>query len=166
MKPDIEININEIRNAKYEEREEILSFYRCFIGINGCTWTFDYPNYVEIDYDIKHRNLYLMKDEKGIIATISLDDDPIVEKLDVWKLSNAKEIARLGVRKDYQNKGIAKQMIRFAMKEITKRGYQGVRYLVSPHNPIALRAYEKLEFTKAGEIDLYDEHWYCYENVL
>ncbi len=43
---------------------------------------------------------------------------------------------------------------------------KGVHFLVSKTNERAMRSYQKLNFTKCGESDLYGEDWWCYEKAL
>lgn len=43
---------------------------------------------------------------------------------------------------------------------------KGVHFLVSKTNERAMRSYQKLNFKKCGESDLYGEDWWCYEKAL
>ena len=149
--------------ANVDQAEEILSFYHSFIGTEGCTWDENYPGLEHIYMDIDAGHLFLLKDEKGIVATISIDSDEQVDALKNWTIPNAKEAARLAVRKDMQNTGIARKMLLWLMEELKNRGYEGIHFLVSPGNPAALASYEKLSFTNRGTVFLYDHEWYCYE---
>ncbi|MBQ8188887.1 MAG: GNAT family N-acetyltransferase [Lachnospiraceae bacterium] len=152
--------------AEMADAENILQFYHSFIGTEGCTWDEHYPGLEHIHMDINAKNLFLCKDEKGIIATISIDSDEQVDSLKNWTIPNAKEAARLAVRKDMQNIGIARKMLLYLMKELNDRGYEGIHFLVSPGNPAALASYEKLSFENRGTIFLYNHEWYCYEKKL
>lgn len=154
------------RPARSEEAAEILSFYRSFLGAEGCTWSEEYPGAEHVETDIRQENLFLVKDERGIVATISIDSDPLVDALGNWKIANAKEAARLAVRKDMQNAGIAREMLLCLMEELKRRGCQGIHFLVSPGNPAALASYEKLRFHHCGEAYLYDHAWFCYEKEI
>lgn len=152
--------------AENAEEKEILEFYRSFIGTEGCTWSQEYPESEHIRMDMEKRNLFRIKDEKGIVATISIDSDELVDKLPNWTIRDAGEAARLAVRKDMQNSGIAREMLRFLMDEMKQRGYRGIHFLVSPGNPAALASYAKLQFTCCGEAELYDHNWLCYEKEI
>lgn len=149
--------------ANVDQAEEILSFYHSFIGTEGCTWDENYPGLEHIHMDIDAGHLFLLKDEKGIVATISIDSDEQVDLLKNWTIPNAKEAARLAVRKDMQNTGIARKMLLWLMEELKNRGYEGIHFLVSPGNPAALASYEKLSFENRGTVFLYGHEWYCYE---
>ncbi len=149
--------------ASMADAENILHFYHSFIGTEGCTWDENYPGLEHIHMDINAKNLFLLKDDNGIVATISIDSDEQVDSLTNWTIQNAKEAARLAVRKDMQNNGIARKMLLWLMKELKNRGYEGIHFLVSPGNPAALASYEKLSFENRGMVSLYDHEWYCYE---
>ena len=76
------------------------------------------------------------------------------------------ELARLVVKESYQNQGIAKNLLQCGMKELAKRGYRSVHFLVSKTNERALRAYEPLGFDNRGEWFGYEHDWWCYEKSL
>jgi len=152
--------------AGFGEAEEILEFYHGFIGTKGCTWNRDYPAMEHVEMDIGKGNLFLLRDEKGIVATISIDSDASVDTLECWRIKNAAEAARLGVREDMQSRGIARFMLQGLMEVLKDRGYEGIHFLVSPDNPAALASYSKLGFDNIGETFLYEHRWYCYEKRL
>lgn len=151
--------------ARPEETQEILDFYRSFIGQDGCTWSMEYPGPEHISMDIEKENLFLVRDEKGIVATISIDSDDQVDVLPHWTETNAKEAARLGVRTDMQSRGIARKMLLLLMDTLKERGYAGIHFLVSPDNRAALASYQKLNFENRGEVFLYEHAWFCYEKI-
>ena len=75
-----------------------------------------YPGMKEIEFDLGRESLFVMIDgqeinadavrkEDRIIAAISIDDDPQVERLDCWshKLAPGAELSRLAVHPDFQN---------------------------------------------------------------
>lgn len=158
FKKAMEIDINEIS-----------ALYSAAIGTDGCTWSLDYPNSEITKGDYERGDLFCIKTEKGeIVGAISVDDDKEVEGLSCWskELEPAAELARLVVKREFQNKGIARMLLAGAMDVLRERGYQGVHFLVSPGNEKALRSYAKLQFTHCGDCDLYNHHWYCYEKTL
>ena len=152
-----------------KDKQEMLSLYRSMIGSQGCTWTMDYPNEEILDNDFKRQAIFVIKNEKNeIIGAISIDDDSQVDGLTCWSdsLKPAAELARLAIKDAYQNQGLARFMIQSVMKELKKRNYKSVRFLVSKTNVRALRSYAKLNFEKKGESNLYGENWWCYEKEL
>lgn len=155
--------------AQPEDEEAVMSLYHAMIGTEGCTWDREYPNVEGFSSDVADERLFCLREETGsLIAVISIDKDPLVEALPVWTRTDrpAGELARLAVRADYQNRGIARRMILAAMEVLRLRGYGSARYLVSKTHAKALASYAKLEFICAGESDLYGHEWYCYEKMI
>jgi ribosomal protein S18 acetylase RimI-like enzyme len=155
--------------ATREDAREITALYRNAIGSPGCTWSASYPNADITRGDLNRQALFCLKNEADeIIGAISIDDDALVEALDCWEEAwkPGAELARLVVREEYQNQGVARQLIRCAMEELACRGYRSVHFLVSKTHQRALRSYEKLNFTLRGETELYDTLFLCYEKQL
>ena len=110
-----------------------------------------------------------MKDEKGeIVASISIDEDEAVKKLTCWRddLQPGGELARLAVHPDLQNKGIAREMLKHGMRELKKRGYKSVHFLVNKENKKALRSYAAFQFPVVGECEMFGQPFFCYESKL
>ena len=155
--------------AKEEDKELILKLYREAIGSEGCTWSMEYPNESNIENDFKRDALLCLKDCEGeIVGAVSIDDDRLVEELTCWdrELKPAAELARLVVKEDCRNQGIARVLLKSAMDELRQRGYKAVHFLVSKTNYRALNSYAKLDFVKKGDSDLFGENWWCYEKRI
>lgn len=158
--------VKELDIARDGDEQAILDFYHSFIGSEGCTWNEWYPAMEHVRMDMEKKNLFIIKDAEGIVATISIDSDDQVDALENWTIANSKEAARLAVRKDMQGKGIARDMLTLLMKELKKRGYEGIHFLVSPENPAALASYRKLDFENRGLVHMYEQNWFCYEKRI
>lgn len=160
--------MRKLEQISKQDKDEILALYRSFIGWEGCTWTQDYPDSSTFEMDTDSNNLFGIRENNKIIAVISIDQDDLVTKLDCWNsdIGRTAEISRLAVAADYQNQGIAGEMIKQLCLILEQRGFRGVHYLVYPYNKRALAAYSKLDFELAGESDLYGHHWFCYEKNL
>lgn len=155
--------------AERSDAGEILSLYKSVMGTEGCTWDETYPSTETIEKDFSNDALFVLKDkEEKIAGAISIDEDTEVNALTCWseQLEPAAELARLVIREDMQNHGLALIMIKNTMEELKQRGIKGVHFLVSKTNEKAIRSYRKLNFTKCGESDLYGENWWCYEKAL
>lgn len=157
--------------ALLSDKAEIMKIYRDSMDQEGCTWSVDYPNETIYEDDVKRDAVFCLKNEEGmIVGAISVDEDDAVDRLDnwTWKSRNKRsgEIARLAVKMEYQNRGLAKRLFREVMDVLRIRGYDGVHLLVSPGNTAALRAYQKLNFRYAGQADALGRRWYCYEGDL
>jgi ribosomal protein S18 acetylase RimI-like enzyme len=161
-----------INAATENDINDILKLYHLAIGSEGCTWSEEYPNATILRDDFLRNALFCGKKEDGeIISAISIDADAVVDALPNWSNNSAgtgvaAELARLVVREDYQNRGIARQMIRYMMTELTTRGYDYVHFLVSQSNERALRSYAKLQYENRGEAELFGVTWWCYEHRL
>lgn len=152
--------------AREDDLEFISSLYKKAIGSVGCTWSEEYPSKEHTLGDLKRGDLFCLKTENGeIIGAISVDDDKQVENLPCWS-ENGAELARLVVKEEYQNQGVAGKLLKEAMEVLKERGYDYIHFLVSKHHTKALRAYEKLQFQNVGESDLYAGDWWCYEKKL
>lgn len=103
-----------------------------------------------------------------LMGVISIDDDPEVKALPCWSadLTPVAELSRLGVAIEYQNRGIARILLQEAMAELKELGYKAVHILVAKDNVKALRSYEKLQFTTAGDCELFEHSYWCYEKEL
>lgn len=165
----------EFRRARREEAEEILQLYRSLIGTEYCVWTENYPTEREVEFDLSRNALFCLYERmpepdgrERLMGTISIDDDPEVEALSCWSedLTPVAELSRLGVAVEYQNRGIARILLQEAMAELKSQGYKAVHILVAKDNVKALRSYEKLHFTTAGECELFGHSYWCYEKEL
>ena len=162
------MRMNTIKKAAEEDRNAILKLYRTRL-YGPADWNEYYPNEETIEFDLSRDALFVMKNDAGeLIATISIDEDQEVDSLTVWdeNIAPAGELARLCVREDMQNQGIARRLLQHGMEELKKQGKRSVHFLVCKTNKKALRSYEKLHFDVVGESDLFDEDWWCYEKEL
>lgn len=157
------------QKADRGDKAEILELYHSLVGTECCAWTSDYPGEKDIEGDLFRDGLFCLKDMEGrIVGVISVDQDEEVEKLPCWtkELLPAAELSRLGVRAEYQNRGIARVLLQHGMDELRQRGKKGVHFLVCKTNEKAIRAYSKLDFDVVGECEMYGEEWWCYEHEL
>lgn len=153
-------------SAKEENLPDILALYRAAIGMEGCTWSMEYPNEEILQDDFRRGNLFCMRNQKQeILGVISIDVDEAVAILPCWseELKPAAELARLTVKEEYQNQGIAGLLLQAAMEELVRRGCRGVHFLVSKTNERAIRSYRKLNCEVRGDCQLYGTDWWCYE---
>ena len=165
----------EFRRARREEAEETLQLYRSLsepnivsgqkiIPQNG-KWNLTCR---EMHYFCLYERMPEPDERERLIGTISIDDDPEVEALSCWSedLTPVAELSRLGVAAEYQNHGIARILLQEAMAELKSQGYKAAHILVAKDNVKALRSYEKLHFTTAGECELFGHSYWCYEKEL
>ncbi len=147
----------------------IMELYHSLIGQEGCTWSIDYPDLGIISKDYEAGNLYCLVGEQGeVMAAVSVCDDPDVDNLTCWseECLPAADAMRVAVGSSYQNRGIARKLLLFAMEVLRERGYVGIHFLVSKTNARALASYGKLNFACVGDVQMFDEDWWCYEKKL
>lgn len=158
--------MNRITLAAREDKEEILALYKTML-YGPADWNEHYPNEDTIDFDMSRNALYVMKNELDeIIAAISIDEDEEVDKLPCWSIMPGGELSRLCVRKDMQNHGIAKEMMRYAFDVLKNEGKNSVHILVRTGHTKALSTYAKLGFKTVGECHLFDKDFICMEIKL
>lgn len=158
----------EIKKAINNDVKSILKIYKSLIGYPGCTWSKDYPCLSDIENDLKKESLYIILDKDIIIGVAAAGKDDELEHLECWDktIKNPCDLARIGVIKEYQNKGIAKELVRYIEKDVIKRGFDGIHFMVSKTNPRALALYDRLNYNCCGETSMYDREWLCYEKKL
>lgn len=152
-----------------EDVEEAFLLYRDAIGQPGCVWNDEYPLKSDLEKDAMEHCLFGLKTKDGeIVGAIARDRDPEIDKLACWNkaLSPMAELARLVVKREYQNKGLAPRMITECMKVLKERGLKSVHYLVAVENKRARKSYEKLAFHYVGDTVLWGHDYLCYEKEL
>lgn len=160
--------MNTICEAKQEDKQEILKLYRTML-YGPADWNEYYPNEDTIEFDLSRNALFVMKNTEGeIIAAISIDEDENVDKLACWssELMPGAEISRLCVRKDVQNRGIAKEMMHYVFDILRKEGKKGVHILVKNGHEAAFASYGALGFKIVGECNMFDKDFVCMEIKL
>ena len=157
-----------IENAVADDKDEILKLYKTQLGREFCPWNEDYPTEEEIDFDLSRDALFVMRDDGKIIAAISIDEDENVDRLECWSpdLWPGGELSRLAVSPEYQNRGIAKEMVKKGLSELKKRNYKSLHFLVNKNNLKARNCYSHFPFVKVGECEIYDQPMLCYEMKL
>ncbi len=76
--------------------------------------------------------------------------DDIVGYCGVHNLGGDGEISNVAVDEKYRGKGIAYEMLQFAMNEMRKEGVEAFTLEVRASNTPAIKLYEKLGFSNAG----------------
>lgn len=157
-----------IEMASNNNIAEIIDIYHSLIGKDGCTWDLEYPCIDDVKNDIKKDSLYIVRNDSEIIAVAAAGEDDELESLSCYSKDIKKpcDLARIAVKGNYQNRGIAKYLIGYIEKDVIKRGFDGIHFLVSKTNPHAKAVYDKLNYSCCGECIMYEKDWYCYEKKL
>lgn len=154
-----------IEMAKEKNIEEILNLYHSLLGKDGCNWDSNYPSVNEIINDIDKKSLFVVLDNKKIIAVAAAGKDEELIEVECFKkdIKLPCFLARIGVKTEYQNKGIAKYLIGYIENRMIKHGFDGMHFLVSKTNPHAIAVYDKMNYVCCGECVMYGKDWFCYE---
>lgn len=161
-----------VRKGTMEDMAEVMALYRAHIGEEGVTWDEEYPNEEIFEtWDVGPGNLFCMIDEENggvICAAVSIEDDEGANVFPLWdrSLEPALHFARVCVKKGYEGRGLARQLIGHVLEEMRARGMRGARYLVGRDNLRAQKAYSALHFRCAGEIHFYEHDYLCFEKGL
>jgi ribosomal protein S18 acetylase RimI-like enzyme len=166
----MEVNNGEFkfRLAEQGDEENILRLYRSIVGTEGCTWDEEYPSMINILADIEMKSLYCVIDHTGkIIAAVAAGPFDELNDL-IWdsRMENPCELARIGVHPSFQKSGIASKLLGEVLQDCKRRGYDGMRFLVSKTNYNALALYRKFGFQEVGEVFRYGHDFYCYNKVF
>jgi len=148
--------------ARYDDVPEIVAIYHACVGTPGCTWDDEYPSRESAESDIGSESLYILKKDEQIVAVASAGDFDELGDL-VWTPKRPCELARIGVIPSMQGRGIGTVILEHIMKAMRKKGFDGIRMLVSKTNPAALALYEKNGFERCGEVFRFDIDFYCYQ---
>lgn len=157
-----------VKMAAEKDAEQILRLYRSVMGKDGCTWDLEYPGPEDIQRDIENRSLYVVFHEGRLIAAAAAGEDEELSDLDCYskEMKHPCELARIAVDQSCQNRGIAKGLLGHIEQDVLRRGFDGIRFLVSKTNPHARAVYDAMGYRCCGECVRYDKDWYCYEKLL
>ena len=148
--------------------EEAVALYNSLKNLPGCTWDDEYPNRELILADIASGHLHGAFDGNRLVAVGAALPDEELTHLDCWQIpaQNPCVFSRIGVHVAYQNRGLAKQTVRYMEEEMRLAGYDAARMLVSPANEKALCAYRSCGYQECGSTRMYEEDWLCFEKKL
>lgn len=132
-------------------------------------WDEIYPDEPTICDDIYNGNLYVYIDNNKIKGLIVLNEnqDKQYETLR-WKFNSGAQLVihRLCVDPQYQGKGIAKALLKYAETYGKQNQYTSIRLDAFIHNIKACSMYEKAGYNKTGSVIFRKGDFYCYEKGL
>ena len=114
-----------IEKASAADQAEILALYRSLIGQPGCTWCEEYPDEEIVAEDLRSGSLYCARENGSIVGAVSVEwQDEEIERFDCWSKENepAAYLSRVAVSREMQGRGLAKDLMRYAMAEMKTRG--------------------------------------------
>lgn len=157
-----------IRRGVPGDAGTVYALYRSLIGVPYGTWSEEYPDRELVEEDLRTQEVFVMEGGDRIIAAIVREESDEFDGMAPWypDVRRWAQLSRLGVAKDCQGQGIARQMLACAMEQAKAEGYDAVRFLVGAQNLPAQRAYAGFQFDVCGEADAWGDHWLCYQKRL
>ena len=146
----------------------------CVTGMleNGIDqWDETYPNNEIISEDLNVGTYYVAEMDETIIGGVNIDknQDDTYLSLD-WKDKSDSFLVvhRLGVKEEFWNKKIGKDLMLFTEKLVIERGLKSIRLDTYSGNPKAMEFYRRLGYAELGSIDLKadKEKYYCFEKII
>ena len=164
-----------IRKANKTDLDNIMKMYKsCVTGMlkNGIDqWDDSYPNTEIISEDLNVGTYYLVEMDGTIIGGVNIDknQDDTYLALD-WedKSDSFLVVHRLGVKEEFWNKKIGKDLMLFTEKLVIEKGLKSIRLDTYSGNPKAMEFYKRLGYTEIGTIDLKPDKdkYYCFEKII
>lgn len=134
-------------------------------------WNESYLTAEIFEEDIKSESLYILKDKSNYLGIIAINEEQSPEYQELkWLIEagRALVIHRLAVNPEWQKQGIARQLMDFAEKYATEKGYTSIRLDAFSENPRALNLYERRGYNKVGQVFFPNRElpFYCYEKRI
>ena len=164
-----------IRKANKTDLENIMKMYKsCVTGMlkNGIDqWDDTYPSTDVISEDLNVGTYYVGEIDGTIIGGVNIDknQDDTYLALD-WedKSDSFLVVHRLGVKEEFWNKKIGKDLMLFTEKLVIEKGLKSIRLDTYSGNPKAKEFYRRLGYSELGTIDLKadKDKYYCFEKII
>jgi len=142
------------------------------IGKNIFQWNEKYPSRDIFLSDIEKKNLFILKNNSGIIGCIALSHEKDIEYTDVkWLTKDDKNLYlhRLAVDPKFQKKGIGKLLMDFAEDYARNNKFISVRLDTFSKNERNNRFYKSRKYTKLDDVYFPNQSefpFHCYEKIL
>lgn len=164
-----------IRKAKISDLGNIMIMYKsCVKGMiaNGIDqWDDTYPDIDTINQDLEKQSYYVVEEKGEIIGGINIDQNQDKTYLDIdWedKSDSFLVVHRLGVKEEFWNKKIGKDLMLFTEQLVTEKGLKSIRLDTYSGNPKAMEFYRRLGYRELGSINLKPNknEYYCFEKII
>ena len=142
------------------------------IGKNIFQWNEKYPSKDIFLSDIEKKNLFILKNNSGIIGCIALSHEKDIEYTDVkWLTKDDKNLYlhRLAVDPKFQKKGIGKLLMDFAEDYARNNKFISVRLDTFSKNERNNKFYKSRKYTKLDDVYFPNQSefpFHCYEKIL
>ena len=142
------------------------------IGQNIFQWNEKYPNRDIFLTDIEKKNLFIYKNNSGVIGCVALSYDKDIEYNDIkWLTKDDKNlyVHRLAVDPKYQKKGIGRLLMDFAEDYARDNKLKSVRLDTFSKNERNNRFYKSRKYTQLDDVYFPNQSefpFHCYEKIL
>ena len=150
-----------IRKANKSDLGNIMLMYKsCVKGMLSNyidQWDDTYPNADIISQDLEAMTYYVAEIEGIIIGGINIDQNQDKTYLEIdWedKSNSFLVVHRLGVKEEFWNKKIGKDLMLFTEKLVKERGLKSIRLDTYSGNPKAMEFYRRLGYRRLGPVNL------------
>ncbi len=164
-----------IRKANKTNLDNIMLMYKsCVKGMIANDidqWDETYPNAGVIMEDLIAQTYFVAIENNVIIGGINIDKNQDTTYLDIdWedKSDSFLVVHRLGVKEEFWNKKIGKDLMLFTEKIVTEKGLKSIRLDTYSGNPKAMEFYRRLGYRELGSINLKPNknEYYCFEKII
>ena len=164
-----------IRKVNKTDLDNIMLMYKsCVKGMLANDidqWDDTYPDIETINQDLEKQSYYISEEKGEIIGGINIDQNQDFTYLDInWedKTNSFLVVHRLGVKEEFWNKKIGKDLMIFTEKLVIERGLKSIRLDTYSGNPKAMEFYRRLGYRELGSINLKPNknEYYCFEKII
>jgi len=125
-------------------------------GMGVDQWQKGYPNRTVWQQDIEEKVTYLAVEDEIVLGAFMLliSNEPSYDEIEGSWLTDTPyaSLHRVCVSDHCKGRGVAGEMFKFAFKKAKELGFASMRIDTHPQNKSMLRAIEKAEFTRCGDI--------------
>jgi len=165
-----------IRKARQEDVAQVAEiFRRCtdFMIQQGIRqWNYTYPLVSHVALDVQNESAFLMESEDQIVAAITLDHTQDSQYKDIhWHINDRLPLVihRLAVMPEFQGRGIAGTLCRFAEAVAKERSCRSIRLDAYSLNPSSNHLYVRLGYKRASGVCYFHNNpvpFYCYDKIM
>lgn len=154
--------------AEKKDLDNVLELYEIVKKTKYCVWDEEYPTIENINFDFEHDCLYVLKENDIVFGAISINfENEFDEFPDLWLYTkNSCEIARLVVKPEYQNKGLAEFMVNEISIILSEKEVYCIHLAVAVNNLPAVRLYDKCGFLQVCTTYIFENYYYFYEKKI
>ncbi len=165
----------EILLAKPDDLIEVLFLIRqCVKDMNARGmkhWNSSYPGTEDIIKDLDKGSIFLVKDKGVCLGMMTINEIEPDEYKDIhWSDNNSRILymKRLAVNPLFQDRGIAKMLVKFAEKFAKDKGYNYVRLDTLSSNTAETKLFATSHFDEVGEFHstFQKTPFKCYEKKI